>query len=516
MFGPVRGRVSLWVALGMLVSLSAACGEKASSQRGCEPGTYRSDAAATCEACPEGSFCLGADAQPVAFSAPCTEGQYNEQVATPAQDRVCSWLTVCKTGEADALFVEEDGSGLKDRVCCLEVADDLIVSEKGGWPNLADAECFVTTGTLTLEGLPTKPSKPLLGASEIEVSGAYTGKDLTALESILHIGDLILEAWSLESLEGLESVETLSLYLDTPELLNLDALKNVQNMSSLFIENAPKLRLTNLFPTLKTLDIFQLSHADGPHQQTLSGFGELTELFRFRIEDSASLERVEGFDRVESVDTLQLKNLPKLEVLPSFSKLQSALSIEIRQVGLSALEGWNTLEEVLWFQIEDCPNLERIDGWNGFETARKIDLNTLPKLAQLQGFSSLQRVNELVLRDLERLPEVEAFSALEDVDLLEVVSLPAATRLLGFRALKRVIGLQVSKLELLASFDDFSSLLPPGDDLEGLMLITFLDTPLLTCEMMEAWLLPDFDLPNVQYTLVPSTENEDEFCSSLF
>lgn len=321
-------------------------------------------------------------------------------------------------------------------------SDELTRLLASGWLNsLEGFEALEQIGNLRVNGLGVSSLESLSNLSALtdggvlEINGCTALRDLTGLENLAGVVELIVFCETLESLRGFDFPDVMGtlaigapltdlgafdasrvgyLSLGGTALTNLDGLSSLASADSVVIGGNPEL-----------VDVGGL---DG-----LSGNLDLNVNGNFALETLPDFPRVQGLTSLQVVANSALRNLPAFPgILESFERMS---------------EFTPPAPAPFWFDVDQVrvslnPALEAIAIPRALTAASVVEIASNAALKTI-AFADVESMNELFIADNPALERVE-LGALERVDSLTLVNNP----LLSPAAFDGVQVRQVSEGEL--------------------------------------------------------------------
>lgn len=255
--------------------------------------------------------------------------------------------------------------------------------------------------------------------------------DLTPLSTITQITGqlLIVENPILESLNGLENLNTIGTGLSIGKNDNLNSLNGLEGLTDVNAEgidpNVGRLGLTIQFnPNLTSLsglinvqncaDLYIRANSS---LSSLSGLEGLTSLNGvLRISENNALISFEGLGNIESVQSLSIAFNTSLTSLTGLEGLQTITNdIEIFQTAIGSLEALFNLEpqsinRIVIFDNDNLPSLNGLQSITGVSSYMEIEDNN--GLLTLDGLENLEDINTLLIASNPLLSSLDAFENL--------------------------------------------------------------------------------------------------------
>jgi hypothetical protein len=207
---------------------------------------------------------------------------------------------------------------------------------------------------------------------------------LSALASVIR---LTIYDGAFTSLHGLESLTTVSGWM---EMTAVPGLATLEHLSSL--------------TTLGGLQVHGAGLTD------LKGLEGLTGAVPFIwLWDLPALESLEGLENVESLEALHLREIPILSSLDGLAPVTGPLEVEFTACAalsdLSALSNVTSGNHVL---LKQLPALTDLDAFASLAETGELVLEDNAELANLRGMASLTELGYLAVTDNPKLPTCEA------------------------------------------------------------------------------------------------------------
>lgn len=233
----------------------------------------------------------------------------------------------------------------------------------------------------------------------VEITG-----DVTSLEGLsmreISSGLRVEGTYLLESLKGLEQLTTVSdgiSIFDNYALIDLDGLRNLEEMHGLDVQGNENLQYLSSFSTLRR---GQLYVEDNPSLLAIEGFESMSEEDSYiTIISNQSLEVISGFGSLLNAQVWIYEN-PSLVSVSGFMDLEKSFSqLSITENDrLERIEGFDSLRETDYLLITDNPSLQIIDGFGSLLWVRgDLVIGDNASLNQLHAFESVKRVRQYLM-----------------------------------------------------------------------------------------------------------------------
>jgi len=331
-----------------------------------------------------------------------------------------------------------------------EEVDRQFALRDAGWiSSLAGFENLTAVGNLLLEGVSAPTLEPLRNLSALtdggtlQIGPCVNLEDLTGLENVTGIVDLMLSCGSLVSLRGLSFPSRMrDVFLETPALSDLGD-PAIEELRELRI-NGTQLENLDELSELTLADVLEIGQ--NPVLASMDGIGNLTRVDQLRVFFNDSLEQLPEFETLYELGGLELVANLALTRIPSFPGLRRLFDEQVQTyadqpdpdpwVNMAPTDLARFTPE--YVHVYSSPLIEEITipfGWIG---ARDVEIGALDGLRRLTFTSmrsaeflsiaanplletvdlgDLRRVTDLVVADNAVLP-LDLFDDLETFDRL--------------------------------------------------------------------------------------------------
>jgi hypothetical protein len=379
-----------------------------------------------------------------ALSLACTRGEVNLGEGATSQNLEQTSLCAESTTLSETIYVANQAE-LDALAGCEEITELHIVPFLG------------------IDLTPLASLRRITGAFDIGAYPEPLPEDFEEQQTVLEPVRALIDAGWIDSLHGLESLETVSvLYMNGTTVSDLTELQSLQAIEDGIVVRQAK-------------NLVNLAGLEATEPPSLVW-----------IADSSSFESLVGLEYGAQMGSLYLERVPALVNIDALGSVTSADTILLISTGLTTLPPLDQLIYVANFNIEGNEFLTDLNGLDALQAVNSLTINANPSLRSIPAFPELSSLDTLVVTYNDALEEAALnFPALvpqtRTIGMHEVQYSTVYVQLSNNAALRHISSpASFSALQFFSAFENPSLLDIDLGPLERADFLMIADNPALT------------------------------------